>query len=551
MTYCLRCNAPCSDLNPSGSEPPIFCDKCQSLLRNRLQRGDMAETPRDFDLLYTSLWQEEHEQASLPPLQSTDPRDGQPPANIQNTAAGTPIYGMFAAWRSQASFSVLPSPASFLQAASSSDTQLSTLQSPDAGVQPGHADLHPHLLFSQVSLAPASKLEQGTSLYAWPQLKQHGRESTEWTNQVDPLVVRLNTNKLTSTPVEKQAIWSNAETVTRPTINRGATRSVEISRRIAFGVLALLVVFALAASGAIAFQGVLQTQQQNAERSAPSPMLTATAHTAQLPAPTGQSPPSSSPAGGVVQPVATVSSALKAPTPAPSGATSPTSRLPIVSVSSSALTFSAPQGQANPSGQAVYIANTGGSSLNWKVSIDSSATSWLSIATNKGTVAASQTGQVMVRVNIAGLTPGLYSANLTITVSDSSDMQVQGSPHVVAVTLIVAQLCTWQVTPPNLSFTVSLLQPNSSGQTITLIETGNCAFPISWKASADQSWISLSATAGTDDGSGSALTVRVKANSLSLGNCSGQITLSAVGSGGATVENSLQTISVTMTVSLL
>jgi len=306
-------------------------------------------------------------------------------------------------------------------------------------------------------------------------------------------------------------------------------------------VLALLVVFALAASGAIAFQGIHQTQQQNAQRSAPSPMLTATARTAQLPAPTGQSPPSSSPAGGVVQPVATVSSALKAPT----------SRLPMVSVSSSALTFSAPQGQANPSGQAVYIANTGGSSLNWKASIDSSAISWLSIATNKGTVAASQTGQVMVRVNIAGLTPGLYSANLTITVTDSSDMQVQGSPHVVAVTLIVAQLCTWQVTPPNLSFTVSLLQPNSSGQTITLIETGNCAFPISWKASADQSWISLSATAGTDAGSGSALTVRVKANSLSLGNCSGQITLSAVGSGGATVENSLQTISVTMTVSLL
>ncbi len=551
MTYCLRCNAPCSDLNPSGSEPSIFCNECQSLLRNRLQRGDMAETPRDFDLLYTSLWQEEYEQASLPSVQSTDHRDGQPPANIQNTAAGTPIYGMFPAWRSQASS------ASSLQADSPSDTQLSTLQSPDAGAQPGHAQLHPHLLFSQVSLAPASKLEQeqGTSLYARPQLKLHGRESTEWTNQVDPLVARLNTNKLPSTPVEKQAIWSNAETVTRTssrsTINRGPTqhRSVQISRRMAFGVLALLVVLALAASGAIAFQGILQIQQRNAQRSAPSPMLTATARPAQLPAPTGQASPSS--AGGVVQPVATVSSALKAPTSASSGATSPTSRLPIVSVSSSALTFSAPQGQANPSAQAVYIANTGGSSFNWTASIDSSAISWLGTATNKGTVATGQTGQVMVRVNIAGLTPGLYSANLTITATASSGMQVQGSPHVVAVTLIVAQLCTWQVTPPNLSFNVSLLQPNSSGQTITLVETGNCAFPISWKASADQSWISLSATSGTDDGSGSAITVRVEANSLSLGNRSGQITLSAVGSGGTTVQNSLQTISVTMTVSLL
>jgi len=41
-------------------------------------------------------------------------------------------------------------------------------------------------------------------------------------------------------------------------------------------VLALLLVLALAASGAIAFQGILQIQQ-NAQRSAPSPMLTATA----------------------------------------------------------------------------------------------------------------------------------------------------------------------------------------------------------------------------------------------------------------------------------
>ena len=427
MTYCLRCNTPYSNLNLPGSEPSVFCGECRSLLRNRLKRGDTAETPQDFDLLYTPLWQEE----------------------------------------------------------------------------------------------------------------------------VDPLIARLDTDKLPSTPVEKPAIGSNAGTVTNIFSPIAQNRSIHTSRRIALVVLAMLVVLALAVNGASTFKSILQTQQHNAQKPTLSHVLTATAHAVQLPSPTAQSTPSSSPAPGVVQPTATVSSASKAPTHASSAATTPRSQPPVESVSSSALTFSATQGQANSSGQVVNIANTGGSSLNWTASIDSSAASWLSTARSKGTVAARQTGQVMVKVNITGLTPGLYSANLTISASDRSGIQVQGSPHVILVTLTVAQPCTLQITPSNLSFTVWVLQPNSSGKTITLTETGNCAFPLSWTASAGQGWISLSASSGTDNGSGSAITVQIKANGMSVGNYSGQITLSAVGRRGDSVQGSPQTISVTLTVSLV
>jgi YbbR domain-containing protein len=198
----------------------------------------------------------------------------------------------------------------------------------------------------------------------------------------------------------------------------------------------------------------------------------------------------------------------------------------------------------------VKIANTGGSSLNWQASVGSS---WLGVTPDNGTVAAGQSEQMTVKVNIAGLTPGSYNAQITVSATDSSGTRIQGSPQTLSVTLTIAQPCSLQVSPSSLSFTASTVQLTSSGngEDITLKEVGNCARPVSWTASADQSWIILSATSGTDNGSGSTITVQAQAGILNVGNYQGQITLSAVESGGAAVQSSPQTVSVTVSVTSL
>jgi len=104
-----------------------------------------------------------------------------------------------------------------------------------------------------------------------------------------------------------------------------------------------------------------------------------------------------------------------------------------------------------------------------------------------------------------------------------------------------------QVTPAHLSFTATLLQPDPPGQTITLKTTGTCGKPIAWTATADAPWIQLSSSTGSDNGSGSALTVYVHSNHI-IGVYNAHITFTAIDSNGITLQSSPQTISVTLTV---
>ncbi len=112
----------------------------------------------------------------------------------------------------------------------------------------------------------------------------------------------------------------------------------------------------------------------------------------------------------------------------------PTPQSAVESVSASSINFNATQGQANPSGQVVNIVNTGGSSLNWQASVGSS---WLGVTPDKGAVVAGQSEQMTVKVNIAGLTPGSYNAQITVSATDSSGMRIQGSPQTLSVTVSV------------------------------------------------------------------------------------------------------------------
>lgn len=219
--------------------------------------------------------------------------------------------------------------------------------------------------------------------------------------------------------------------------------------------------------------------------------------------------------------------------------------------SSSSLTFSMVQGASNPAPQTVTFTATGSCAwpLNWSAHAPSNAP-WLALLPPtagqiKGT---GQSGSIGIGVNAGALGVGTYSAQVSITATDSTGAVAQGSPQMVTVTLTILQPCVLQPLPANLSF--SAVQGQSSNvQTLTVSDTGGCAPSVTWTASGDansSSWLVISPPSGTDSGSGSTINVSANAANLAPGTYSGTITVTAT--SGVPVQGSPQPVTVTLTV---
>ena len=246
-----------------------------------------------------------------------------------------------------------------------------------------------------------------------------------------------------------------------------------------------------------------------------------------------------------VQPSPLAPISTPSPVPGPTVTPAPTA---VFGLSPGSLQFTLVQGQKNPPGQVLTMSNAGASTLFWQASIDAAATHWLNLNPMGGTIAAVRSTQVMVAVNGGGLSPGTYNAQITVTATNSSGNQVQGSPKTAVVILTVLSRCSMQVTPASLSFVAKPPQPNPPGQDLVVNAVGACLQTFTWTASVDggsQKWLVLSATAGS---AGSTIVVSVKARTLLPGLYNGQITISAIGKGGGAIQNSPVTIPVTLTV---
>ncbi len=214
--------------------------------------------------------------------------------------------------------------------------------------------------------------------------------------------------------------------------------------------------------------------------------------------------------------------------------------------SSSSLAFSATQGSKDPTAQTITITGSGncGWPLNWKANV-TSPTSWLKLSPASGLLlSANQSATLNVAASIAGLPPGTYTTQVSLTAIDGSGSQPQGSPQNFAVTLTVLQPCTLALSSSRLAFTVPEGQSPSAGFTVSEVST--CARPVSWTIATDgSSWLNISPTTGTDNG---VVNVSVNTTNLALGNYTSYITISASGNGGAFVQGSPQTIPVKLIV---
>jgi Viral BACON domain/Carboxypeptidase regulatory-like domain len=219
--------------------------------------------------------------------------------------------------------------------------------------------------------------------------------------------------------------------------------------------------------------------------------------------------------------------------------------------SSSALSFSAVQGAStSPARQTILFTGTGSCvwPLSWKTSVSPSG-NWLTQTASSGTIGgAGQSGSVGVNANITGLVAGTYSTTVTISASDASGVVVQGSSQTFTVTLTILPPCLLStLSPATLTLSLAQGQTTSSALNVMLSEIGTCARPVTWHASTSSSWLALTASSGTDSGTGSSFGVNASAVNLLPGTYNGTITIKATDSTGSVVGNT-QSVAVTLTV---
>jgi hypothetical protein len=201
---------------------------------------------------------------------------------------------------------------------------------------------------------------------------------------------------------------------------------------------------------------------------------------------------------------------------------------PTIGVSPTSLSFTSTAGGSNPANQTINISNTGGGTMNWTASDNAT---WLTISPASGTAPSTLTASV----NTSGLVAGTYNGTITITATGATN-----SPLTVPVTLTVNAVAspTIGASPSSLSFTATVGSSNPANQTLSITNAGGGT--LSWTATDNASWLTISPASGTAP---STLTASVNISGLAAGTYNGTITISATGA-----TNSPLSVPVTLTV---
>ena len=198
-----------------------------------------------------------------------------------------------------------------------------------------------------------------------------------------------------------------------------------------------------------------------------------------------------------------------------------------LTVSPSALRFTFSEGGIDPAAQMVSVGSSG-SSL--EVASSTSGGSWLSASPSAG--ATPET--IVVSVNPASLTPGIYSGSVAVASGGASN-----SPQIISVTLNVspAPAPSISLSATSLSFAYQAGGALPGSESVHISGSS----PVAFTATTSSPWLALSPSANTTPAT---LNVSVSPAGLSPGNYSGSVSISAPGA-----SNSPQSFVVVLAVS--
>jgi len=232
----------------------------------------------------------------------------------------------------------------------------------------------------------------------------------------------------------------------------------------------------------------------------------------------------------------------------------PPPQAPVIAAAPLTMSFSTVQGQPVSSGQTVLITNSGQSALLWHTSVSLLANTWLNASPTGGTINPGQTATVTVSATANGLTPGTYNGQIKLDGYDAKTgvIAAGGDPQVVAVQLQVNPPCTLvQPSSSALAFTSIQGGGDPAQQSITLSASGNCMWPLGWKASVSPTapWLKFSSAGSFGQGGlSNNLAVNTTIAGLSPGTYTTQVSINASDSSGTLAQGSPQVFSITLVV---
>ena len=170
---------------------------------------------------------------------------------------------------------------------------------------------------------------------------------------------------------------------------------------------------------------------------------------------------------------------------------------PSLTVAPTEVVDSARAGSREVRNVPVTISNSGAGTFTWSAS-DRSA--WIRLDPQDGAVPGSFT----ISLDPQGMAPGVYEGEVTVITKDAADSQATAIP------------VTFKVQKPGLSVTPTSIEHATnanSGATFTetMQITNSGTGALNWTATKQRSWVTLSATSGTGDG-----TIQVTINSAGL-----------------------------------
>lgn len=230
---------------------------------------------------------------------------------------------------------------------------------------------------------------------------------------------------------------------------------------------------------------------------------------------------------------------------------------PVLSTSPAVTTFAGIVGQPAPTSQVVNITNTGGETLQWTATAETTVGgAWLAVSPASGNLAPNRTAAVTITSTpLASLVPGTYNGTITITGTDDAEHAAPGSPQTIPVTFIVQAPCTVAVAPTDLTFagTVGQAAPLAP-QTAKITTPGACTHPLKWATTvatnpAGGTWLTATpATGKVSIGAPSATNIAVSLKGVAAGTYTGTVTVTATDRVTKQAVGTPQTVTVTFTV---
>lgn len=183
---------------------------------------------------------------------------------------------------------------------------------------------------------------------------------------------------------------------------------------------------------------------------------------------------------------------------------------PAIGASPTSLSFTAQQGSSTPTVQTLSISNTGGGTLSWTAS---DSAQWLTLSTTGGT----GNSIITLTATTGTLTAGTYSGAITLTATGASSVTV---PVIFTITAAPVPPAIG-ASPTSFTFTATQGSTNPGSQTLSISNTGSGT--LSWTASDNVPWLTLTPASGTGNGS---MTLSATTGTLAAGSHSGTVTLS-------------------------